>query len=172
MEALRKNHIKILPANLAKKLIIIIIFMFVFDFSLFSMPALASEIEDSSNISIDNSNQININNHLPENSTGEVKSSNYYQVTAYNSEIYQTDDSPCITANGFNVCEHGLEDTVAANFLPFGVKIRMPDIYGDKIFIVRDRMNARYNNKIDIWMQEKQAAKNFGIKIIKVEIIE
>lgn len=169
MEALKKNHIKILPANLAKKLIIIIIFMFVFDFSLFSMSALASEVEDLSNISIEN---ININNHLPDNSAGEIKSSNYYQITAYNSEIYQTDDSPCITANGFNVCEHGIEDTVAANFLPFGAKIKIPGIYGDKIFIVRDRMNERYNNKIDIWMLDKQAAKNFGIKIVKVEIIE
>ena len=109
---------------------------------------------------------------LPENKGLTVKSVSYRHVTAYNSEIGQTDDSPCITANSFNLCKYGVEDTVAANFLPFGAKVKMPDIFGDRVFIVRDRMNSRYPNRLDVWMKNRQSAMKFGIKIVKVEIIE
>lgn len=92
-------------------------------------------------------------------------------LTAYNSEPGQTDDTPCITANGFNVCEHGIEDTVAANFLPFGTKIRIPELFGDRVFIVRDRMNKRYQSRIDVWMLEKSDAKQFGVRRAQVELV-
>ncbi len=89
--------------------------------------------------------------------------------TAYSSEVWQTDDTPCIPASGYNLCDHyekyGEGDTVAANFLPLGTKVRFPELYGDKVFIVRDRMNARYGyGRIDIWMPEYLEAKNFGVK--------
>lgn len=93
-------------------------------------------------------------------------------MTAYNSEVAQTDDTPCITANGFNVCEHGIEDTIAANFLPMGTKVRIPDLFGDRIFIVRDRMNARYPDRVDIWMKHRTDAINFGVKVAKIEVLE
>ncbi|MBU0620110.1 3D domain-containing protein [Patescibacteria group bacterium] len=93
-------------------------------------------------------------------------------ITAYNSEKAQTDSSPCITANGFNVCKHGKEDTVATNFLKFGTKIRIPNLFGDKIFIVRDRMHKRHSNKVDVWMINKKDAIKFGVKIAKVEVVE
>lgn len=102
-----------------------------------------------------------------------IISSSFHSMTAYNSEVRQTDDSPCITANGFNVCEHGIEDTVATNFLPFGTKIRIPELFGDKIFTVRDRMNKRYHERIDIWMLNKVDALKFGVKRnIKIEVVE
>jgi 3D (Asp-Asp-Asp) domain-containing protein len=89
--------------------------------------------------------------------------------TAYSSDVWQTDDTPCIPASGYNLCDHyekyGEGDTVAANFLPLGTKVRFPELYGDKVFIVRDRMNARYGyGRIDIWMPEYLEAKNFGVK--------
>jgi 3D (Asp-Asp-Asp) domain-containing protein len=97
----------------------------------------------------------------------------YTTATAYNSEISQCQGDPCITANGFNVCRHGIEDTIATNRLPFGTKIRIPELFGDRIFIVRDRMNKRYYNRIDIWMLDKQEAVNFGIKRgIRVQIVK
>lgn len=70
--------------------------------------------------------------------------------TAYSSDPYQTDDTPCHGAMWtYDLCEaytkYGLEDTIAANFLPLGTLVRFPDLYGDKIFVVRDRMNAKYN---------------------------
>jgi 3D (Asp-Asp-Asp) domain-containing protein len=95
-----------------------------------------------------------------------------HTLTAYNSLPEQTNDQPCITANGFNVCEHGIEDTIAANFLKFGTKVRIPDLFGDRIFIVRDRMNQRYPNRVDIWMLERDDAIQFGIRNARIEIIE
>ena len=95
-----------------------------------------------------------------------------HSMTAYNSEAAQTDDSPCITANGFNVCEHGIEDTVAANFLPMGTKIRIPDLFGDRIFVVRDRMNKRYTDRVDVWMLHRADAMKFGVRKAKIEVIE
>lgn len=93
-------------------------------------------------------------------------------MTAYNSEPGQTDNSPCITANGFNVCEHGKEDTIAANFLKFGTKVQIPELFGDRIFIVRDRMNKKHPNRVDIWMIDKQAALKFGVKTAKIVVLE
>lgn len=101
----------------------------------------------------------------------EIRSLGIRTMTAYNSEPGQTDDTPCITANGFNVCEHGIEDTVAANFLPFGTKIRIPELFGDRVFIVRDRMNKRYQSRVDIWMLEKSDAKQFGVRRAEIELV-
>lgn len=101
-----------------------------------------------------------------------VISSSVRTMTAYNSLPEQTDSTPCITANGFDVCKHWTEDTVAANFLKFGTKIRIPELFGDRIFIVRDRMNARYSDRVDIWMKDKQDARKFGRRTAKIEIVE
>lgn len=103
-----------------------------------------------------------------------IKNKNTYKVamTAYNSEPGQTDDSPCITANGFNVCAHGIEDTVAANFLPMGTKVKIPDHFGDRVFIVRDRMNVRYQNRIDVWMLKRTDALKFGVKVARFEVVD
>ncbi len=112
--------------------------------------------------------------HLPENNDKSltVSWSGYYSITAYNSEVAQCDASPCITANGFNLCDHGEEDSVAVNFLRFGTKVRIPEIFGDRVFVVRDRMHERYQNKLDVWMLSKEEAKQFGVKVAKVEILE
>lgn len=99
-----------------------------------------------------------------------VKTSTH-TMTAYNSEAAQTDSTPCITANGFNVCNHGIEDTVAANFLPMGTKIRIPDLFGDRVFTVRDRMNKRYSDRVDIWMLHKTDALKFGVRKARIEVL-
>ncbi len=97
-------------------------------------------------------------------------------MTAYSSEAAQTDASPCIPADWkYNLCEHyekyGEQNTIAANFLPLGTKVRFPDLYGDKVFTVRDRMNARYGvGRGDIWMPSKAEAKKFGVKKVTMEI--
>ncbi|MGE5425510.1 MAG: hypothetical protein ACM3PZ_00235 [Bacillota bacterium] len=108
----------------------------------------------------------------PEAETVKVIRTSTHVMTAYNSEAAQTDGSPCITANGFNVCEHGTEDTIAANFLKFGTKVRIPDLYGDRIFVVRDRMNKRYSDRVDIWMVHKADALKFGVRTAKIEVVE
>lgn len=86
--------------------------------------------------------------------------------TAYNSLPNQTDSTPFITASGTHV-RHGV---VAANFLPIGTRIKIPDIYGDQVFVVEDRMNARYHKKVDIWMENYSDAIVYGVKNIKIEV--
>lgn len=87
--------------------------------------------------------------------------------SAYSSTPDQTDDSPFITAMG----THVRDGVVAANFLPLGTVIKIPELYGDKTFVVEDRMNKRYQYKIDLWFETRQAAKEFGVKQVKIEIV-
>lgn len=93
-------------------------------------------------------------------------------ITAYSSTPDQTDSTPCITANGFNLCKHNEENIIAANFLPFGTKIRIPEHFGEKIFIVQDRMNARYHYRADIWMKTRRGAVVFGSKYTEIEVLK
>jgi len=91
-------------------------------------------------------------------------------ITAYTSEVGQTDDTPCITASGMDVCERNTEDIVAANFLPIGTRVKIPDLYGDRIFTVQDRMNKRYDKHMDVWLKDLKQAKQFGLKYTKIEV--
>ncbi len=87
--------------------------------------------------------------------------------SAYSSTPDQTDDSPFITASGTYV----RDGIIAANFLPFGTAVKIPDMYGDKIFIVEDRMNKRYMYNIDIWFPDRESAKIFGRRTVRIEIV-
>lgn len=90
-------------------------------------------------------------------------------MTAYSSNSWQTDGTPFVTADGSCVGD----GIVAANFLRIGTKVRFPDLFGDKVFEVRDRMNERYANRIDVWMKDVQRAKSFGVKRnVAVEVVE
>ncbi len=87
-------------------------------------------------------------------------------VTAYSSTPWETDDSPEITASG----SHVREGIVANNFLPLGTKIRIPELFGDRVFVVEDRMHWKKGNyHIDIWLPSYQEAKNFGVKRTYIE---
>lgn len=93
----------------------------------------------------------------------------YREVTAYTSDVAETDDSPRVAADGSVV----FDGMVASNGLPFGTKIRLPDYFGDKVFEVRDRMNTRYPTRIDIWMENKKDMYQWGYKrSVKIEVIE
>jgi 3D (Asp-Asp-Asp) domain-containing protein len=97
----------------------------------------------------------------------QVKKTIKVLATAYSSTPDQTDSTPFITANG-KVVHDGL---VAANFLPFGTKLRLPEVYGDKVFTVNDRMHPRFSNRLDVWMKSREEARRFGAKTVKVEIL-
>lgn len=88
-------------------------------------------------------------------------------VTAYSSTPDQTDSSPFITASGTEV----RDGVVAANWLPIGAYIRLPEIYGEKILVVEDRMHPKNARKLDVWMPTREAAKQFGVKRLLVEIL-
>ena len=90
-------------------------------------------------------------------------------VTAYSSTPDQTDTTPFTTASGKSV----KDGVIANNLLAFGTKVKIPSLYGDKIFVVEDRMNKRMgNNRFDIWMPEKDLAINFGVKTAEIQVLE
>lgn len=89
-------------------------------------------------------------------------------VTAYSSSPMETQGNPFITASGARV----RDGIVANNMLAFGTKIRLPGIFGDKIFVVKDRMHRRKNyNHIDVWFPSRSEALQFGAKITEMEIL-
>jgi hypothetical protein len=110
-------------------------------------------------------------------------------LSAYNSIPGQTDSTPCIPADPkYNLCEwaeKGVVDTIATNILPKGTKVRFPDLFGGKVFTVRDRMNPRYNGKAraDLYIAllndegkmdlkaSKKTAINFGVKRVEMEVL-
>ena len=90
--------------------------------------------------------------------------------TGYSSTIQQTDDTPFITASN----AHVRDGIVAANFLPFGTEIAIPELYQDKIFVIEDRMHRRFTKakipRIDIWFSTLAMAKKFGVKTLEIEV--
>jgi 3D (Asp-Asp-Asp) domain-containing protein len=90
-------------------------------------------------------------------------------LTAYSSTVAQTDDTPFITANGTYVHD----GVVANNGLPFGTEIRIPELYGNKVFAVEDRMHWRMGDyHFDIWFPSYEQAKSFGVRYAYVEVLE
>lgn len=90
-------------------------------------------------------------------------------VTAYSSTPEETDSTPFITASMSSV-RYGI---IAANFLPFGTKIKIPELFGDEVFTVEDRMHPRKkDNFVDVWMPEKQKALEFGIHEADVIVLD
>ncbi|TAK04156.1 hypothetical protein EPO34_03355 [Patescibacteria group bacterium] len=87
-------------------------------------------------------------------------------VSAYNSDPWQTDDTPFVTASG----THVRDGIVAANFLPIGTKVKIPQLFGDKEFIVEDRMNARYGQAMDVWMESRDEARKLGRRRAMIEV--
>lgn len=84
---------------------------------------------------------------------------------------YTADPDECggrgegITASGYKATE-GV--TVAADHLPFGTIV---EIDGN-MYIVTDRFGGGYDNKIDIFMQDKEKAFQFGRQVKTVKIYQ
>jgi 3D (Asp-Asp-Asp) domain-containing protein len=60
---------------------------------------------------------------------------------------------------------------VAANFLPFGTLVKIPELFGDKVFTVEDRMNQKYSHRVDVWMPTVDNAVNFGIHRVTIVVL-
>ena len=88
-------------------------------------------------------------------------------ITAYSSTEDQTWGDPFITASG----NHVRSGIVAANFLPFGTKIRIPELFENKVFIVEDRMHPKNDGKVDIWFPTREQALYFGVQKSRIEIL-
>ncbi len=91
----------------------------------------------------------------------------HLRISAYSSTPDQTDDTPFITADGSYVHD----GIVATNLLPFGTQIRIPALFGDKVFTVEDRMNPKFQRSIDIWMKNTSKAIYFGVHYADVVVV-
>ncbi len=93
---------------------------------------------------------------------------NSLTITGYSSTPEQTDNDSFITASGRSV-RPGI---IAANFLPFGTKIKIPEIFGDRVFTVEDRMARKHPDKVDIWFSSEAEALHFGVKTADIVILD
>ena len=103
-----------------------------------------------------------------------VRSETIRVVTAYNAgDPRQTDDTPCISASGENICKALAtgQKRCAANFVPLGSSLHVDKI---GVCLVTDRTNRRYRNRVDIAMQKNEydKARRFGRQKLTVKIID
>lgn len=87
------------------------------------------------------------------------------EITAYNPEVGQCDDTPFLTASQQPVRE-GI--VACPRHLKFGTWV---EIQG-KMYQCQDRMNIRYTNNFDIFVFSKSKALAFGRKVLEVKIYE
>jgi len=74
-----------------------------------------------------------------------------------------------LTASGAKTAD----GVVANNLLSFGTKVKIPSIFGNKIFTVKDRMNKRKGNYyMDVWYSSCTKAKKFGVKSALIQIVK
>jgi len=99
--------------------------------------------------------------------TYEVVRSDNCRSLAYSSEKKQTDHDPFATAGGTKP-KWG---TLAANHLPLWTRMKI-DGFGEKIFVVEDRMNKRYGKMIDIWFPTRKEALRWGSRRINYTIVK
>jgi 3D (Asp-Asp-Asp) domain-containing protein len=85
-------------------------------------------------------------------------------VTAYSSTVDQTDSSPYVTADGSTVRRGYIavsRDLLTELGLTMGQRVLL---VGYGVFEIRDKMNARFSRRVDIWMADRKAAKLHGVK--------
>lgn len=89
-------------------------------------------------------------------------------ITEYSSTVDQCDEDPFIAAWGDRV----FDGMIAANWLPRGAKIKIPSLFGDKVFTVADHMNSRYGyGRLDVWIDgTRRQADGFGVQRAEVEV--
>ena len=99
--------------------------------------------------------------------SGGVVSAGRVVLSAYSSTPDQTDSTPFIMASG----KHVYDGAIASNFLPLGALVRIPELFGGKIFVVEDRMHKRFSDRVDVWMETRQEAINFGLRSANIEVL-
>ena len=111
--------------------------------------------------------------------------------TSYNPEVGQTDDSPCISATGDNVCEKskkGIQPLALSRDLIWGTKNgyclkNCPFKYGDMLKLtsdipqcnlvgqLMDTMNKRYTMRGDIFYMERSMNTSCEATVTKLSLI-
>lgn len=88
--------------------------------------------------------------------------------TAYTPRPEETDATPWLTAAGTTT----REGVIAANWLPFGTKVRIDG----EVYTVEDRMHRRFTGaspaRIDIVFLSLEKARKFGRQKMEIEILD
>ena len=90
-----------------------------------------------------------------------------YTITAYNALSYQTDNSPCISASGMNICEAGELICACPREFEFGTEF----FINGRWWNCQDRLHSKYDDRIDLLMHTIEDAKEFGKQELEVYII-
>ncbi len=111
-------------------------------------------------------------------------SDTYNNVVMYDEMQIKVIDSVSVSAYTASIEECGKDDgigaynievwpgTIACNFLPKGALVRIPEIFGDKIFIALDKMAVKNFNNVDVFVNEKTIATHqIGRKSCSIEIV-
>ncbi len=135
----------------------------------FSVPQLATQAQDKSATAVPTtvSPAETLTNSATAIPAAAVKEILALRITAYTSLADQTDNTPFITADGSYVHD----GVVATNLLPFGTKVMIPSLFGDKVFTVDDRMNRKFMHSMDIWMNSDGKAIVFGVHFADVVVL-
>lgn len=91
----------------------------------------------------------------------------YAYTTGYNTVEYQTDSTPCIAANGMNIC--GLTNIVACpTYVELGTWVKIDN----ELYLCADRTNIKYDGRFDIsFDKDIEAALLHGVQLKKIEIL-
>ncbi|MEK7089271.1 MAG: hypothetical protein AAB920_00445, partial [Patescibacteria group bacterium] len=89
------------------------------------------------------------------------------KITAYTSSADECGNNLGITSSG----EPARDGIVACNFLPHGTRIKIPALFGDKEFVVKDRMAKRKWNFVDVWVETKKTAFQIGKRTSRIVIL-
>ncbi|MBU4466828.1 hypothetical protein KKF47_02055, partial [Patescibacteria group bacterium] len=112
--------------------------LFFLSFSPVIAPSYLSEAEAGFKVSLpqttivktptiqENSLLTSANHYLPENNEIIVLETIPMTITAYSSTVWETDDTPFITAAGTQT----RDGVIASNLLPFGTKVKIPKLFG------------------------------------------
>ena len=84
-------------------------------------------------------------------------------VSAYTASVDECGKADGITASGVMAVE-GV--TVAADHLPLGTVVRI-DGWD---YVVQDRLGGDYSDRLDIYMEDAEAAWSFGRRMMIVEV--
>jgi 3D (Asp-Asp-Asp) domain-containing protein len=110
-------------------------------------------------------------NNLPiiTNRQFEVTKTIYTTVTAYSSSVDECGIDPFTMASG----ERVFDGAIAHQYLPFNTKVRFPEVFGEKIFVVKDRLGPQFTSyyHVDMWVHSKAEAKAWGARVVKMEIL-
>jgi 3D (Asp-Asp-Asp) domain-containing protein len=135
-----------------------------------AFPALPTEVASKPSIEVTESAKAVVETAKPVETKTAIPKGRVVTVTAYTSEVGQTDSTPCTSADGSNICVKYAEGEkiCATNDHKMHAKLYIQG-YGE--CIVRDRMNKRYTGtgRVDIYLgKDTPAAFKWGARRVEV----